>query len=277
MDRIRLVASDMDATLLDEHSQFPPDFVPMVRALAGQGIRFAAASGRPLYTLEEMFAPLLDEVVLIGDNGGAVRWRGEDLFVSEMEPEGWRELARQTRAAGDVPVLCGLDSAYVERKDQRYDAILRPFYTHIVYVEDLTAVDARADKFTVYLPQDNARQAYDALYGPLCGARYSAAVAGSCWVDVMNPGIHKGAALAALGRRWDIPAAGMMAFGDTFNDAEMLQTARYGFLMENGSPELRAVVPFLAPSHRQHGVTQILRRVLAQNGLVSPQDFTPAH
>ena len=41
----------------------------------------------------------------------------------------------------------------------------------------------------------------------------------------------------------------MMAFGDTYNDAEMLQTVRYGFLMENGSEPLRQKVPFLAPSH----------------------------
>ena len=49
MDRIRLIASDMDATLLDEYSQLPPKFTETIRALAGQGILFAAASGRPLY------------------------------------------------------------------------------------------------------------------------------------------------------------------------------------------------------------------------------------
>ena len=59
MDHIRLIASDMDATLLDERSQLPPDFAETIRALAGQGILFAAASGRPLYTLETMFPELL--------------------------------------------------------------------------------------------------------------------------------------------------------------------------------------------------------------------------
>ena len=73
MDRIRLIASDMDATLLDEYSQLPPKFTETIRALAGQGILFAAASGRPLYTLETMFPDLLEEIILIGDNGGAAR------------------------------------------------------------------------------------------------------------------------------------------------------------------------------------------------------------
>ena len=38
MDRIRLIASDMDATLLDEYSQLPPKFTETIPALAGQGI-----------------------------------------------------------------------------------------------------------------------------------------------------------------------------------------------------------------------------------------------
>ena len=277
MDRIRLIASDMDATLLDEHSQLPPDFVPTVKALAALGIHFAAASGRPLYTLEEMFPTLRREMILIGDNGGAIRWNGETLYTSEMPPEGWRALACKTRQAGDVAVLCGLESAYVERQYQQYDAVMKQFYTRVEYVDDLTAVTAPADKFTIYLPRDNAQEAFDTLYGPACGTEFSVAVAGRNWVDIMNPGVHKGAALAILGEKLGIPASSMMAFGDTYNDAEMLETARYGFLMENGSLPLRQRVPFLAPPHWEQGVMQILKQLLAQGGTVCPADFRPAH
>lgn len=58
MDVIRLIASDLDATLLDGQSQLPPDFAETVRALAQRGIRFAAASGRPiLYLRGDVRAP----------------------------------------------------------------------------------------------------------------------------------------------------------------------------------------------------------------------------
>ena len=80
-----------------------------------------------------------------------------------------------------------------------------------------------------------------------------------------------------MGALLSIPADSMMAFGDTYNDAEMLTTAKYGFLMENGSGPLRAQVPFLAPSHRKYGVMQVLKQVLRQNGEVSPEDFVKAH
>ena len=277
MDRIRLIASDMDATLLDEHSRLPQGFADTVHALAAQGILFAAASGRPLYTLEEMFPGLLDEMVLIGDNGGAIRRRGKNLFVSEMPATGWRELAALAKAHGDIGMLCGLDCVYVEKPYQCYDAVFRNFYTRVTYVDDLQAVDATADKFTLYLPLGNAQQAFDAVYGTACGGAFSVAVAGKNWGEVMNPGVHKGAALEHLSSLLDIPTAGMMAFGDTYNDAEMLTTAKYGFLMENGSVPLRAKVPFLAPPHTRAGVMQILHKVLAQDGMVRPEDFVRAH
>ena len=111
MDRIRLIASDMDATLLNEQSQLPADFEETIHALAELGIRFAPASGRPLYTLEAMFPTLQNELVFIGDNGGAIRWKGQNLFTSEMSPEGWRALNRLTREQGDIAVLCGLESS----------------------------------------------------------------------------------------------------------------------------------------------------------------------
>ena len=122
MDHIRLIASDMDATLLDERSQLPPDFAETIRALAGQGILFAAASGRPLYTLETMFPELLEEIILIGDNGGAARWKGKDLFVSEMPAEGWRQLARSTKQAGEQV-----------RETSSDKSIVFPSYTHFIY------------------------------------------------------------------------------------------------------------------------------------------------
>ena len=276
MDQIRLIASDMDATLLDEHSQLPADFEQIIHALAALGIRFAPASGRPLYTLEEMFPTLRQELVFIGDNGGAVRWQGQDLFVSEMPPEGWRALNRLTREHGDIAVLCGLESAYVEKQYAAYDAVMKQFYTRVEYVDRLEDVTAPADKFTIYLPRHDAQAAYDSVYASQRGT-YSVAVAGECWVDIMNPGVHKGAALETLGRLWNLPPESMMAFGDTYNDAEMLRTAKYGFLMENGSVPLRASVPFLAPSHREAGVMQLLQKVLSQSGFVSPENFTPAH
>ena len=276
MDIIRLIASDLDATLLDGQSRLPPDFAETVRALTERGIRFAAASGRPIYTLEKMFAPLRDDIIFVGDNGGAICWKGESCISPRWTlPTGTRWPGRPG-AAGHAAVLCGLETAYVEEQFRPYDRVFKRFYTKVEYVPHLEDVTARVDKFTIYFPEGDAQKGYDALYGPVWGGRFSVAVAGADWVDIMNLGIHKGAALLRLGERLGVPPEGMMAFGDTFNDAEMLKAAKYGFLVENGSPALREEVPFLAPPNTSSGVMQVLRRVLAQNGRVCESDFRRA-
>ena len=240
MDRIRLIASDMDATLLDGHSQLPPDFLHLVQELAGQDILFAAASGRPLYKLEEMFAPVLEQTLLVADNGGAVRWRGKDLFVSRMEPEIWHRLTACAEENGDSFVVCGLENAYLRPCDRCYDAVYRNFYNRIAYVSDLYTIDAAVDKFTIYLPKDNAQEVYEKVYGPRFGQELAVAVSGKCWI-------------------------------------EMLEAVGYGFLMENGSPELRSRVPYLALPNTEYGVARVLQQVLRQKGCVCPADFTKAH
>lgn len=277
MDHIGLIASDMDYTLLDENGQLPGGFAELVWALEEEGIYFAAASGRPLYTLEAMFPDLRQHIALIGDNGGAIRWRGRDIYQSRMPAADYREMAAATREAGDVGVLCGMESAYVERQYERYARVLGQFYTRVTYVDDLTALDVPADKYTIYLPRGDSQAAYDKRYGKLYAGRFSVAVAGPNWVDIMNRGVDKGAALRALGRSLGLERASLMAFGDTYNDAEMLCCAKYGFLMANGSRDLRARVAFLAPPHWDQGVMRIMRQVLAQSGWVEPSDFTPAH
>ena len=209
MDVIRLIASDLDATLLDDQSQLPPDFAETVRALAERGIRFAAASGRPIYTLEEMFAPLQDDIILVGDNGGAICWKGESLYLSEMDVADWHTLAGQARSAGHAAVLCGLETAYVEEQFRPYDRVFKRFYTKVEYVPHLEDVTARVDKFTIYFPEGDAQKGYDALYGPVWSGRFSVAVAGADWVDIMNPGVHKGAALLRLGERLGVLPEGM--------------------------------------------------------------------
>lgn len=277
MDRIRLVASDMDRTLLDEEGRLPPGFEQTVEAMAQQGILFAAASGRPLYTLEAMFPTLCGQMAFIGDNGGAIRWQGKTVYLSEMPMAGCQAMARftagQRRGAG---VLCALDGAYVERQYACYDAALRIFYTTIHYVDRLEDVDARADKYSVYFPHQDAADDYGA-YTDAFGAEYALTMGGPEWIDITNIGVDKGAAVLELGRLCGAAPEQTMAFGDTYNDAEMLRAVKYGFLMENGSPDLRASAAFLAPSNREYGVMQVLRRVLARQGLAEPADFVPAH
>ena len=73
---IKLIAADMDGTLLSSRKQLPKGFFPLVRTLKKIGVRFAPASGRQYYNLYEQF----------GEIAGHVPQRAEDYFCNLDEP-----------------------------------------------------------------------------------------------------------------------------------------------------------------------------------------------
>ena len=71
---IKLVASDVDGTLLPEgSSDMNPELYDVIRRLKEKGIVFAAASGRQMNSVRRVFRPVLDDVYFISNNGGYVK------------------------------------------------------------------------------------------------------------------------------------------------------------------------------------------------------------
>ncbi|MGC3955743.1 MAG: HAD family hydrolase [Propionicimonas sp.] len=266
MNSVRLIASDMDHTLLDGSGQLPPGFQDDLRRLEDAGIVFVAASGRPLYTLRAMF-PESDHIAFISDNGGTVTYRGEVLFQSLLPTASYQEMIELTLAqTTGVPMICGIESSYVWRGHLQHQAELRRFQTVIEFVDDLTQVDVPADKFTAHFADGSARHFYETVFQPAYGADFSVTVGGAAWTDVMNPGVNKGNALRVLADHLGLEHDQLMAFGDTDNDLEMLGSVHHSYAVSNADQAIHDIARFTTASNEEYGVTQVIRQVLAEQG-----------
>lgn len=78
---IRLIACDMDGTLLDENKRLPRDLFPALDALRAQGVSFAVASGRQYASLRKDFLPVVGHMLFISENGALVMRGDERLFI----------------------------------------------------------------------------------------------------------------------------------------------------------------------------------------------------
>ena len=67
---IKLIATDMDGTLLDSQGSMDDEIYDIIEKLKEMGIRFVAASGRQLMSLKKRFVPVDDDVIYIAENGG---------------------------------------------------------------------------------------------------------------------------------------------------------------------------------------------------------------
>lgn len=260
---VRLVASDMDCTLLADDKSMPEDMPGRIRALEGAGALFAAASGRPLYTLRDMFPESWDHMAFVTDNGAAVVCREDVVFKSLIEPATVQALTEFTLEGGyGLPTVCGLDACYVREQDRRYDDVFRTFYHNIVYVETLDHLAAEVNKFTVYFPEGNAVPMRDEVYAPAWGERLSVTCGGAVWIDIMNQGVDKGTGVERLCEHLGISVADVVACGDTDNDAEMLETVGHGYLVANAEERMERFADFRIPSNNERGVAQVIDRLL---------------
>lgn len=263
MTDIRLIAADMDHTLLTEAGELPPRFDDWLRRLDDAGIVFVPASGRPLTTLKAMFPTRGHSIGYISDNGGLVSLGNDILFESLLPGESYRAMAALTAGTtSGVPIVCGVESAYVPFVHRAHEDYLRRFYANITFVDELADVDVDADKFTAYFPDADARMHYEQLYAPTYGADYSVTVGGPVWVDVMNPGVHKGNALRVLADHLGLASEQMMAFGDTDNDLEMLDAVYHSYAVANADQSVRDRARFTTDSNDDYGVLTVIRRLL---------------
>ena len=260
---VRLVAVDMDGSLLDDAKQVDPSFWPLLDELVARGVTVCPASGRQYATLRRQLGR--DDLVYVAENGAHVVRAGVPLAVhglaTDLARDVVRDVRRQADAGADVGVvLCGLRSAYVERTDAPFLAQCEPYYALLQQVPDLTEVSDTVLKVAVYDFGPAETGAGAAL------ARFDAdarvLVSGAHWVDVMSPDADKGHALREVQQALDVGPEQTVALGDYLNDVGMLAAAHWSFAMANAHPDVRAAARYVAPSNQDNGVVRALRTLL---------------
>ena len=265
--RVKVVATDMDNTLLADDGSMPPGMFDRIRALARAGIVFCAASGRSGYTLRTIFDGVVDDMGLICDNGGSIYHRGERVFADLIDAPDYHELIDFALDDGRGCLnLCALDACYILERDRRYDDYFSSFYSKIVYVDSFDGIDVDTDKFTVFFPEADAERVFLEAYRDRWSDRYSVTNAGANWIDFMNPGVDKGTGLARICERLGVSTADALAFGDTYNDIEMLECAGHGYVVRNAADHMRSHARFECPSNNERGVAQVIDRLLELAG-----------
>ncbi len=258
---IKLIASDMDGTLLDDEKRLPPDFFEVLDGLAERDIVFTVASGRTYSALEHLFpGEYKDRIAYICDNGACTVLGGKVVDVTPLDGDTYRELLEACREIGDLRVVvCAENGVYhINSGDKFYSEVGR-FYKKHCAVEDLFAVNEMIYKVAVCDERGTLAHGKPSLDG-IFGNRLNIQVSGEVWMDVMASGVSKGSALAALQKRLGVQRTETMVFGDYFNDVEMLRLAEHSFCMENGHEDVKKMCAYIAPDNNHGGVTECIRK-----------------
>lgn len=260
---IKLIASDLDGTLLPPSKIMPEETFPLIEKLYKRGIVFAPASGRQLPNLKKLFAPVLDKIAIIAENGGLCWYDGGIIYSHPTPAEGVKYALDIIRGEKDLyPVLSCADCAYYEDDFAPFADVTSRSYSSLKK-ENLDEVALRETVLKISVWDGNAPCAEHGgkiLPPKIQGLRTM--VSGYDWLDVSEATANKGKALCALMQKLNAQKSECAAFGDHMNDLEMLLACGKPFVTANAFAGLKAHIKSEVPSNADFGVIQKIKEFL---------------
>ena len=272
MQMPRLVATDVDGTLLDPTDQVSERTRAAVHRVVAAGVPFVLVTGRP----PRWIPPIVEQ---LGHAGPAVCANGAVLYNAAtdqvsytvtLDPMQLRDAAEVIATALPGAKLAVELSAAGGARNGAEQFLAEPGYTHPWPGGD--SVDAPRDvllgrpaiKLLVRQPNassDLMAAAVRELLGAASGARLDVTYStGYGLIELSAPGVTKGTGLARLAGQLGVAPADVLALGDMPNDLSMLRWAGHGVAMANAHPAVLEAADEITAGNSEDGLAMILER-----------------
>ena len=259
---IKIIATDMDGTLLDDNKQLPENFEDVIHKLIKKNIRFVISSGRSFGALKMQFVKYLDSLTFICDNGAYIVDRGSVISVSVMDRSTVDSIIDYCEQQGYSVLLCGKQGAWYSTSSSSYADEIAKYYVDCQFIEDLHSCSDEIFKIAVFNEKGFSEFQYDVMGEAF--SKNTVQLSGKYWIDIMNSGINKGAALSKICNRLGVGYNEIMAFGDYLNDVDMLGCAYYSFAMSNAHNSVKRAANFITGSNNDNSVMKEVKKYCLQ-------------
>ncbi len=274
---VKLIAFDLDGTLLDDDKNIPAENLRAMEAAADRGHILVPATGRMVPGIPAKVRSLPFCRYFIVSNGAGVYDAGEDRLLLRADIPA--ELAiRCCRHMDSLPVIYDCyqnDSGWMTRSMYENCEDFFPFEPHMYRMVKLLRVPVEELKETLaargepvqkmqmfFRPGDLDLRARELARFPALFPELKATTSVSNNIEINSAKAGKGKAILALARHLGIPAEDTVAFGDGTNDCEMLEMAGWGVAMANADPQVKAVADEITDTNNKAGVAQVIWRLI---------------
>ncbi len=267
METFKLVAIDLDDTLLRSDLTVSEHTVAVLRQVRGLGVAVTISTGRMFRSARPYADQLEFDVPLITYGGALVKNAGSGtvLYNRPLEPEVARRVirfARERRMQLNYYLLNGEDDElYVELLTPWGEGYSRFSNVRLHQVPDLEELLLRGNPLKLLLIEDEpvANRCLQELREQF-GGLVHLAKSKPRFVEVDHPEATKGRALQVLAAWLQVERSQVLAIGDSYNDIEMLEFAGLGVAMANAPPEVRSRAGHVTASNDGDGVALALER-----------------
>jgi Cof subfamily protein (haloacid dehalogenase superfamily) len=277
---IRVLAVDIDGTLLDSRGRLPHAHRDALVDAAARGIEVALVTGRSFHFTRPIVELLPLPLTLICNNGAVVKnRRGDTLLRRVLARDAARDILGEMRQFEDSVAIV------FDRPDDRQIVFERMDWSHPdrrgYYEKNKAFIMAATAPLAEMLVDDPIQVMFNGSVGPmriLAGSlramnishRFTVAITeyerrDFALVDVNGAGCSKGSTLAQWIASRGVGAADVMAIGDNLNDVEMLDLAGTAVVMGNAADALKARGYRVTGSNDEHGLAVAIAEALSNH------------
>ena len=286
---IKLIASDMDGTLLNSNHKIPQNNVELIKFAQKNGIEFVVATGRAYY---EALPSLNNENIkcdVISFNGGIIYDKNgniinitpmklKDLYYTieilkslDISYQLYTKNTIYTKSIEtDITAYIDLIRANGEEPNEqhlRQEAKNRLALGHITEVDNIELYLNQKDNPAIKVigisnDLEKLKHATELLSG---NDNISVTSSGANNVEIMDKKATKGEALKIVADIHDINLKNTIAIGDNLNDQAMLDIVEYSIAMKNGNKELQKTAKFITEkTNSEGGVADSVMKLLKE-------------
>lgn len=237
---VKLIASDLDGTILRHGAQkVDKSTIEVIGKLLDAGLLFAPASGRQIVSLKRLFEPVSDRLVYISENGALSEYRGEVIAKTAMERNLALQIVEDVYEQPHCEVLIsGQHTAYIKPKTEEYLYRMTKVVNYkTTIIDKFSDIDEDILKIAVcdLSGINNSKEHFFSRWK----GQASIAVSGELYLDFMENSVSKGKAMRQLQEYFGLSRDECMAFGDNYNDIDMLNSVTYSYVMETAADDIK--------------------------------------
>lgn len=259
---IRLIASDIDGTLINSSSECTDRTIKALKDAKAKNIKFAICSGRPVSGIKPLLIGWkLNDIVdyVVGMNGGEVWNVKEDKFVTcyPLEEHIIKKLIDEYEPMGYIPTYYDDTGLYCQKITQ--DVINVATRTATPYFQgDVRALTKGPQPKLMFILPPEKMEDIEKYYEAHKSLDYVAFKTAKDLFEFSNPLLAKDIGVKIICAQMGIDMQDVLAFGDTTNDIEMLKEAGIGVCMANGSKDAKEAADYIGDSCDEDGIANFL-------------------
>ena len=273
---VRLLAIDIDGTLLDSKGRVPPANLDAIHRAAARGVRIVIATGRSFYFALQELGELPDDITLLVYNGAIARSRSGETLLRRLLPQAVARQVLEATIKWRPDTACVFDRPLAGQLV--YDRMDWSYPNRSGFKRRNAAIIQAVDRLEDAVNEDPVQVTFNG------GVRTMRAISSHLgahpvaphlevtrteyphrdfsMVDVCGAGITKGSGLAVLAGQFGVAQDEVMAVGDNHNDRDMLEWAGIGVVMGNAVAELRRPAFHLTGTNDDAGLALAIDRFI---------------